>query len=99
MDADVDVDADADVDADVDAYTDTDDVETLVRTPLPKHTDFGTLLARWQDVARRFRERSREGRHKRRVSRDRKEGKVDLELELSLGGEEGGERKVRISVY
>jgi len=71
----------------IDAYDDTDDVESLVRTPLPKHTEFGTLLARWQDVARRFRERSREGRRKRRRE-DCKKGLLELSVVVV-------ERKVR----
>ena len=75
-----------------------DDVESLVRTPLPRHTDFGTLLARWQDVARRFRERSREGR--RRKGRGMGRGKMEKEKEkekvFGLGKKGGGlEGKVR----
>ena len=35
--------------------------DVIVRTPLPKHTDFSTLLARWHDVAQRLgREREME---------------------------------------
>lgn len=71
-----------------------------MHTPLPKHTDFGTLLARWQDVAKRFRERSREGRRKRKESRDRKKGgkggKGRLSGHVAIMGGEAEERKVRI---
>ena len=36
------------------------DVAALVKDPLPKHTDFSSLLARWHDAARRLgRERER----------------------------------------
>ena len=41
--------------------TGTDIVAPIVRTPLPKHTDFSTLLARWHEVAQRLgRERETE---------------------------------------
>ena len=41
--------------------TGTDVVASIVKTPLPKHTDFSTLLVRWHDVAQRLgRERETE---------------------------------------
>ncbi|KAF8462764.1 hypothetical protein BDZ91DRAFT_733888 [Kalaharituber pfeilii] len=48
------------------------DVASIVKTPLPKHTDFSSLLVRWREVASRLSGRDRSRSASRSRSRRRR---------------------------